>query len=113
MADLPGIGPVIGEGNMVTDAVTQTNVQVIGDAPAMAMANIYMSMAHATGIMFQNSVGAASQQLILSQAATTQGVMQINSVNTMAGASATQKIAQVGTADQLTTLLTTLQGLNQ
>ena len=30
----------------ITDAVTQTNVKVIGDAPAMAMGTIYQSLAH-------------------------------------------------------------------
>lgn len=113
MVDLPGICPVIPEDGMVTGAVTQTHVSVIGAAPAIAMGNLYTSLAHSTGILFQNSVATASQFSTLAQATTNQGVMQIYSVNTMAGASATEKVAQIGTSDQLNTLLTTLRSLNQ
>ncbi|WP_068002833.1 RebB family R body protein [Pseudovibrio axinellae] len=98
---------------MVTDAVTQTNVMVIGEAPAMAMGHIYSSLAHSTGLLFQNSVALASQSTALSQATTNQGILQIYSANTMAGASATQKISGIGTPDQLNALLTTLRSLNQ
>ena len=31
---------------MITDAITQANVKVLGDAPAMAMGAIYQSLAH-------------------------------------------------------------------
>jgi hypothetical protein len=41
--------PVNGQ---ITDAVTQANVKVLGDAPAMAMGAIYQSLAHSTGILF-------------------------------------------------------------
>lgn len=68
----------------ITDAVTQTSVQVVGASPAMAMSNVYQTAAHSIGIMFENAVNAQSQQNILAQAATTQGVMQIYSVDTVA-----------------------------
>lgn len=70
----------------ITDAVTQTNVQVVADAPAMAMANVYQTAAHSTGLMFENAVFAQNQQNILAQTATTQGVMQIYSMDTIADA---------------------------
>ena len=70
----------------ITDAVTQSNVKVVAEAPAMAMGMVYQSMAHSTGMMFENSVNAQNQQNIVSQAATTQGVMQIYSVDTIADA---------------------------
>ncbi|WP_310619140.1 RebB family R body protein [Flexibacterium corallicola] len=93
---------------MITDAVTQSNVKVVGEAPAMAMGSIFQSMAHSTGILFENAVSASQQQNTLAQAATNQGVMQIYSMDTMAGAGATEKVAQSGTADNLSTLLTVL-----
>ena len=31
----------------ITDAVTQTNTKILGEAPAMAMGNLYQSTAHA------------------------------------------------------------------
>ncbi|MBC2659443.1 RebB family R body protein, partial [Pseudomonas sp. MSSRFD41] len=67
--------PLVNE--QITDAVTQTNVKVVAEAPAMAMGTIYQSMAQATAILFQNSVSAQQQQNTLAQAATNQGVMQI------------------------------------
>ncbi len=61
----------------ITDAVTQSNVKVIGEAPAMAMSTLYQTMAHSTGILFENAVAAQQQMTVLAQAATNQGVMQI------------------------------------
>lgn len=66
--------------DQVTDAVTQSNVKVIGQAPAFAMGTIYQSMAHSNGILFNNAVAVQQQQNTLAQAATNQGVMQIYSL---------------------------------
>jgi hypothetical protein len=70
----------------ITDAVTQTNVKVVAEAPAVALGNVYQTAAHSTGIMFENAVNNQNQQNILGQAATTQGVMQIYSLDTVADA---------------------------
>lgn len=93
----------------ITDAVTQSNVQVIADAPAMAMGTVYQSMAHSLGIMFENAVNAQQQQNMLAQAATTQGVMQIYSVDTMSDAAASAKLAQSDVPDNLLSLLAALR----
>ncbi|EDP96234.1 RebB family R body protein [Kordia algicida OT-1] len=74
--------------DQITDAVTQTNVQVVADAPAVALGNVYQTAAHSTGLMFENAVNAQSQQNILAQTATTQGVMQIYSIDTISDAMA-------------------------
>ena len=76
----------------VVDAVTQANVKVLGEAPAMAMGNIYQALAHSFGVIFENSVNAQQQQNSVAQAATTQGVMQIYSLDTAAAAAAVNKI---------------------
>ena len=70
----------------ITDAVTQTNVKVVAEAPAIALGNVYQTAAHSTGIMFENAVNNQNQQNNLGQAATTQGVMQIYSLDTVADA---------------------------
>ncbi|MCR3859464.1 RebB family R body protein, partial [Pseudomonas aeruginosa] len=44
--------------DQITDAVTQSNVKVVGEAPAMALGTIYQTMAHSTGILFENAVSA-------------------------------------------------------
>ncbi|MCY1705647.1 RebB family R body protein [Pannonibacter sp. SL95] len=97
---------------MVTDAVTQSNLKVVGEAPAIAISTLYQAMAHSTGILFQNAVQAQQQQTSLAQAAVNQGIMQIYSLDTTAAAGATEKIAQTGTSDSLTSLLTILNSFS-
>ena len=94
---------------MITDAVTQANVKVLGDAPAMAMGAIYQALAHSTGILYENAASSQQQLAIAGQAATNQGVIQIYSVDTMAGAVAASKLAQSDTPDQLLSLLSAVR----
>ncbi|UHO39486.1 RebB family R body protein [Chryseobacterium capnotolerans] len=70
----------------ITDAVTQSNVKVVAESPAVALSNVYQTAAHSTGIMFENAVNAQNQQNILTQAATTQGISQIYTLDTIADA---------------------------
>ena len=95
--------------DQITDAVTQVNVKVLAESPAMAMGSIYQTMAHSTGILFENAVSAQQQQNTLTQPSTNQGVLQIYSMGTMSDAAATEKVSQAGVADNLTSLLTVLQ----
>ncbi len=78
--------------HQVTDAVSQVNVQVLGEAPAMAMGSIYQTAAHSTGLMFQNAVNSQNNQFILAQTATAQGVRQLYSMDTMANAISIAKL---------------------
>lgn len=72
--------------NQITDAVTQSNVKVVAEAPAIALGNVYQTAAQSTGILFENAINNQNQQNILEQAATTKGVMQIYSLDTVADA---------------------------
>ena len=98
--------PVNGQ---VTDAVTQANVKVLGDGPALAMGAIYQSLAHSTGILYENAASSQQQLAIAAQAATNQGVIQIYSVDTMAGAVSAAKIAQSDVPDNMLSLLSALR----
>jgi len=98
--------PVNGQ---ITDAVTQANVKVLGDAPAMAMGALYQSLSHSTGILFENATSSQQQLGIAAQAATNQGVIQIYSVDTMAGAVATSKISQSDVPDNMLALMSALR----
>jgi len=89
--------PVNGQ---ITDSVTQANTEVLGTAPAMSLATTYQSLGHSTGLMFESAVNAQQQLAIAAQAATNQGVIQIYTVNTMAGAAATAKIADANTSSE-------------
>lgn len=63
--------------SQITDAVTQTNVKVVAEAPAIAIAQIYQSIAHATGIMVENAVNAQQQQCIMNSSAAIQGAIAL------------------------------------
>jgi hypothetical protein len=60
--------------SQITDAVTQSNVKVLAEAPAMAMGTIYQTVAHSIGIALENAV--SNQQLTnqIAQAVTTRCV---------------------------------------
>lgn len=42
--------------DQITDSVTQSNVKVVGEAPAIALGSLYQSLAHAAGIAAENLV---------------------------------------------------------
>ncbi|AAQ59063.1 R body protein RebB-like protein [Chromobacterium violaceum] len=97
--------------SQITDAVTQSNVKVVGEAPAMAMGSIYQSLAHSTGILFENAVSAQQQQTALAQAVANMGVMQVYSLDTIAAATAGAKVSQGGAGEDLSSLLAALRSL--
>ena len=70
----------------ITDAVTQANVKVLGEAPAMAMGSIYQSVSHALALLYQDAVTGQQQLQITAQAALTQGVMLLYSLDTASDA---------------------------
>lgn len=65
---------------MVTDAVTQTNVLVVGTAPAMAIGSLYQTLAHSVAMAAINAVFAQQQANIAHQAATTQSIALLLSI---------------------------------
>ena len=93
----------------ITDSITQANVKNLGDAPAMAMAHIYQTMAHSTGIMFENAVNAQHQLNMASQAATIQGVSQLFTVDTAEQAVAASKLNMSDMAEFLGSLIAALK----
>jgi Killing trait len=87
--------------DQITDAVTQANVKVIGEAPAIAMGTLYQALANSAGILYQNAVAAQQQQNTLAIAAVSEGIVHIYSADTSVDAIAT---AQTSThADALQT----------
>lgn len=65
----------------ITDAVTQSNVKVVAEAPAMATASLYQTGSHSIGLLFENATNAQNQLNITAQSVTTQAVMNILSLN--------------------------------
>lgn len=66
----------------ITDAVTQADVKLLGDAPGQALATVYQVMAHSVGIGMQNAVAAQQQMNTIAAATTAQGVNLIYSIPT-------------------------------
>ena len=64
----------------ITDAVTQTNVKVLAEAPAQAMASLYQVGAQANGISMQNAVTNQHNLNQLNAAIVSQAIKTINGV---------------------------------
>jgi hypothetical protein len=78
--------------DQITDSVTQANTKVLGDAPAMAMGNLYQATAQALANAAHNATTSQQQTNITAQAATTMGVTTLYSIDTASTGIATQKI---------------------
>ncbi|MFC4763517.1 RebB family R body protein [Dyella koreensis] len=65
----------------VTDAVVQTNPSTPGGAPTISLNQIYMATAQALMNAAHNAVNSQQQSFVLMQAATTQAVMQLLSID--------------------------------
>lgn len=78
--------------SQITDSVTQSNVKVLGDAPAVAMGNLYQATAQALGNSAHNATSAQQQAGVTAQAATTMGVATLYSLDTASTGKATQAI---------------------
>ena len=70
----------------ITDAVSQTDVKVIAESPAMSLGTSYQTSAHSTGLMFENAVGNQQQQFNLFQSGTAQEVHRLYGQKVMAEA---------------------------
>jgi hypothetical protein len=90
--------PVNGQ---ITDTVSQAHLAVLGEAPPMAMGNLYQLSAQAFALMMQNAASAQQQQTMGAQAVTTQAVALLNS----AGAAASAKLGNSVVPDNLLSLL--------
>lgn len=63
--------------SQITDAVSQSSVKVLGDAPSIAMGNLYQATAQALAMSAHNATSAQQQAAIAAQAATTLGVQAL------------------------------------
>ena len=78
--------------NQITDSVTQSNTKVLGDAPAVAMGNLYQATAQALANAAHNATTAQQQNNITAQATTVMGVATLYSLDTASTGEATSAI---------------------
>ena len=80
----------------ITDAVTQTNVKILGDAPGMAMGALFQATAQALANAAHNATTAQQNPNTILQATTTQGVALLYGVDTSATAVGIAEILAAG-----------------
>ena len=97
----------------ITDAVTQANVKVLGDSPALSLSNLYQTVSQALTLSVQNSVIAQQQSNIVHQATTTQGVSLLYSIDTAVIGATASKEERSDTADSLANIMGVVQALKQ
>jgi hypothetical protein len=78
--------------DQITDSVSQVNTKVLGDAPAIAMGNLFQATAQALSNAAHNATESQQQSYETMQASTTQGVSTLLSVDTASAGEATQNI---------------------
>ncbi|HEX4952290.1 MAG TPA: RebB family R body protein [Thermoanaerobaculia bacterium] len=81
----------------ITDAVTQTNVKVVADGPAVATNNLYQATANALSLAAQNATAIQQNGATVLQAATVMGVTTLYGIDT------------ASTADGITEILEAVQ----
>ena len=63
--------------DQITDSVSQANVKVLGEAPAVAMGNLFQATAQALSVAAHNATNNQQQSYVTMQAATTQAVSML------------------------------------
>ncbi|CAN2040123.1 RebB family R body protein [Candidatus Magnetomoraceae bacterium gMMP-15] len=78
--------------DQITDSVTQSNLKVLGDAPAVAVGNLYQATAQALANAAHNTTNSQQQTNMIAQAVTTQGVALLYSMDTATSGMATKSV---------------------
>ena len=78
--------------SQITDSVTQANTKVLGDAPAGSLGNLMIATSQALSNAAHNATAAQQQTGITAQAAMTQGVSSLFSVDTESTGTTTKEI---------------------
>ena len=97
--------------SQITDSVTQANVKVLADSPALSLSNLYQMVSQSLGLSAQNAVMSQQQSNIIHQAATTQGVNLIYAVDTAAVGDASEKISRADVPSSMVDVLSVLKAL--
>lgn len=74
--------------DQITDSVTQSNVKVLGDAPAQALGSLYQTISQSVALAAANAVYAQQQTNVTYQAATTLAVATLLGGNSSRAAEA-------------------------
>jgi len=78
--------------SQVTDSVSQVNTKVLGDAPAVAMGNLFVATSQALSNAAHNATNNQQQSYVTMQVSTTQGVATMLAIDTASTGIATERI---------------------
>ncbi len=84
------------------------NVNILGHAPAHAMANTYYAMAHSTGLMFQNAVSMQQCVNVAALATTYRGVETLLGVDAMVELDAALEVEEIECLEMLAATIAVL-----
>lgn len=82
--------------DQITDSITQANTHVLGDAPAIAMGNLFQATAQALANAAHNATNAQQQSYVTAQAATTMGAATLYALDSATQGEATADILRSG-----------------
>lgn len=78
--------------SQITDSITQANTKVLGDSPAIAMGNLFVTTSQALSNAAHNATNNQQQSYVTMQASTAQGVATLLSVDIASTGIATKDI---------------------
>ncbi|GFZ88662.1 RebB family R body protein [Elstera cyanobacteriorum] len=78
--------------SQITDSITQVNTKVLGDAPAVAMGNLFVATSQALSNAAHNATNNAQQSYVTMQASTTQAVSTLLVLDTATTGVATSEV---------------------
>ncbi|MEM7244839.1 MAG: RebB family R body protein [Acidobacteriota bacterium] len=81
--------------NQITDSVTQANLKNLGDSPAIATSNLFIATSQALANAAHSATSHLAQTWVTAQAATTQGVSTLYTVDTASAGTASRHIERV------------------
>jgi hypothetical protein len=79
--------------DQITDSVTQSNVEVLGESPAIAIGNLYQATAQALANAAHNATNVQQQSYVTAQAATTMGVAALLGLDTRSLGGGTEQVS--------------------
>ncbi len=81
--------------SQITDSVTQSNLEVLGDSPAMGIGNLYIATSQALSNAAHNATTSQNEAGVVSRAAMTQSVAALLILDTAATGKTAQQILGV------------------
>ena len=100
--------------SQVTDAVAQTSMKVLGEAPAEAVGVLYQQMAHSIGLALQNVIAQQQHSYTIHNAITLAASRQLLTVDPIAAAKASQDLMEDSSiTDNLVALQSIVSGMSE